>query len=492
VFVTLWGEGFGAAQGGSTVTFGGVEAARYVSWQQDVGARGLDRIVVQPGPGALSGNVVVSVGGRASNGVAFTRRAGNIYFVDPATGSDANPGTVAQPWATLWRPRQTMVAGDTVYLRGGTFSALDPAFPGWDTVLMLEASVAVTGTAASPIAYLGFPGDPPLLQTAAARRGVYFNQDSGPMNHYVVGNLRFGVMEDAVQLTGVGHRFVGNRLENGGNGHKVGIFGDTSGLKVLGNRFLANGVPPDKYYSIYIQGFGVNQDIEVGWNEIRDQEGRAMQVYGHLTGDVVDDLRIHDNVMTGSGLNNLLLGGSDGASEILGTVSVSGNVIAGARGAEGLRINDPNGIVTIDNNTLHGNAVAQIYLEEAGTGNVTLRDNILVATAGQQYYEFDAGSSPQSFVPANNLVWGAGGCPAWDTGCVDADPQFVGAGDYRLQATSPAIDAGVPTSASRDHDGIQRPQAEGWDIGAYERPDPPLFADGFETGDTSRWSATQP
>ena len=95
----------------------------------------------------------------------------NVYFVDPATGNDGNPGTFAQPWATPWRPRQTMVAGDTVYLRGGTFSEMDPATPGWDTLLFFDASLGATGTAAAPIAYLGYPGarrSSPTRRRAAA------------------------------------------------------------------------------------------------------------------------------------------------------------------------------------------------------------------------------------------------------------------------------------------------------------------------------------
>jgi hypothetical protein len=493
-FVTLYGEGFGATQGASIVTFGGTRVARYVSWQESVGARGLDRIVVQPGPDALSGNIVVTVGGQASNALPFTVRASNLYFVDPATGADGNPGTHAQPWATLWRPRQTLAAGDTVYVRGGTFSTLDPDVPGWDTLLFLDTSLGASGTAAAPIAYLGYPGNPPLLANPAARRGIYLNQDSGALSYYVIGNVRFGVMEEAILVTGIGQRVVGNDLSNGGIGDKVGIFGNTSAIEVLGNRFIANGVPPTKYYAIYVQGFGVNEDIELGWNEVRDQEGRSIQVYGHLAGDFVDDLSIHDNVLVGSDLNNLLLGGSDGGTEILGTVSVTGNVIAGARGAEGLRLNDPNGTVVLDNNTLFGNAVAQIYLEEAGAGNVTLRDNIFVAQAGQQYYEFDAGSTPASFLPAHNLVFGGGACEPWDTGCVNADPLFVSGTDYHLQPASPAIDAGVATSAVRDHDGITRPQAAAYDIGAFEYLPPleSIFADGFESGDTSMWSFTAP
>ena len=47
------------------------------------------------------------------------------YFVAP-TGSDANPGSMAQPFATLQKGADVAGAGDTVYLRGGTYSITRP------------------------------------------------------------------------------------------------------------------------------------------------------------------------------------------------------------------------------------------------------------------------------------------------------------------------------------------------------------------------------
>jgi len=53
----------------------------------------------------------------------------------------------------------------------------------------------------------------------------------------------------------------------------------------------------------------------------------------------------------------------------------------------------------------------------------------------------------------------------------DIDPLFINpaAGNFRLQAGSPAIDAGVTLAeVTNDFDGINRPQGSGHDIGAYE------------------------
>lgn len=56
-----------------------------------------------------------------------------------------------------------------------------------------------------------------------------------------------------------------------------------------------------------------------------------------------------------------------------------------------------------------------------------------------------------------------------------ANPMFVdlAIGDYRLQASSPAIDEAMPTAGAgqtdHDHAGTPRPQGSGYDIGAFER-----------------------
>ena len=474
-FVAIYGEGFGAGQGASTVTIGGQSVARVMVWgENNAPARGLDLVVVQVGPAAVSGSIVITVQGQSSNGLPFTVRGGNIYFVTQAGGSDGNPGSYNQPWATLWRPRQSVQPGDLVYVRGGTFSQFDPDYPGWDALLMIEGSTSPSGTPAAPIAYVGYPAEPPLLANAAARRGVLISQDSGPMSHYVIANLELAQSDAPVGLTGIGQRVVGNDLHDGapGDSGALGVNGDTSATAIFGNLLEHNGVAGNKLcHAIYLGGFGANLDVELGWNEVRNQQGgRGIQVYGHQNGDLVDDLRIHGNRITGSELNGILLGGTDAATEILGAVQVWNNVVAG-NGEDGVRVNDPSGSVAIRHNTVHDNAFSQVFLEEAGTGRVALEDNLLLATAGQGYYAFQAGQSdPTSFVAAANLVWGAGACPAWDPGCVNQDPLLANptGGDYHPLPASPAIDAGVTTTIAVDHDGVKRPQGPGHDIGAYE------------------------
>ena len=51
------------------------------------------------------------------------------YYV-ATTGSDSNPGTLAAPFATLQKGADTAVAGDTVWIRGGTYKITTPKTSG--------------------------------------------------------------------------------------------------------------------------------------------------------------------------------------------------------------------------------------------------------------------------------------------------------------------------------------------------------------------------
>src|SRR5207253_533974 len=63
--ITITGTNFGATQGSSTVTFNGTSAGAASSWSAT------STTVTVP-TGATTGNVVVTVGGQASNGSPFT------------------------------------------------------------------------------------------------------------------------------------------------------------------------------------------------------------------------------------------------------------------------------------------------------------------------------------------------------------------------------------------------------------------------------------
>ena len=86
--------------------------------------------------------------------------APNIYAAEyyvATTGSDSNPGTMAQPFASLQKGVNMAVAGDTVYIRGGTY-AWSPA------TTRRGASISKSGTSdTNRIKYWAYPGEVPVF-----------------------------------------------------------------------------------------------------------------------------------------------------------------------------------------------------------------------------------------------------------------------------------------------------------------------------------------
>ena len=71
--------------------------------------------------------------------------AGAVYYVDGIAGNDSNPGTQILPWRTIQKAANTMVAGDKVIVKGGTYNE--------------RISETTSGSPGNEIAYQVSPGD---------------------------------------------------------------------------------------------------------------------------------------------------------------------------------------------------------------------------------------------------------------------------------------------------------------------------------------------
>lgn len=101
------------------------------------------------------------LGGFVMGGPALALAA--TYYVAPG-GSDTAAGTLAAPWKTLSRAQTAAVAGDTVYLRGGTYkitSGANTCASQTDTVnaILLNKS----GSTSNPIRYYAYTGETPVF-----------------------------------------------------------------------------------------------------------------------------------------------------------------------------------------------------------------------------------------------------------------------------------------------------------------------------------------
>ncbi|TAL07251.1 MAG: DUF1565 domain-containing protein [Verrucomicrobia bacterium] len=110
----------------------------------------------------------------------------NGSFYVSATGNDANPGTLAAPFATLVKAASVAQPGQTIYLRGGTY------FP--------SATIHITnsGTLGNRINLLAYPGEQPYFNFTnqplnTANRGIIFTTSG---NHWNVKGLEVGYAGD--------------------------------------------------------------------------------------------------------------------------------------------------------------------------------------------------------------------------------------------------------------------------------------------------------
>jgi hypothetical protein len=87
ISVTITGSGFGSSQGTNTVKFNGTTATTITLWSAT-------SIKAAVPTGATTGNVVVTVGGVASNGKPFTVTAPSITSLSPVTGGAGTSVTI--------------------------------------------------------------------------------------------------------------------------------------------------------------------------------------------------------------------------------------------------------------------------------------------------------------------------------------------------------------------------------------------------------------
>jgi hypothetical protein len=123
------------------------------------------------------------------------------YYVAP-TGSDANDGSIEHPFATVQRGQTAVAPGDTIYLRGGTYT------PAMDQIARTMGAYALftdlnkSGTAEAPIHYFAYPGEKPVFDFSKIRPN-----GQRVTAFYVSGNFIHlkGFEVTGVQVTVLGH-----------------------------------------------------------------------------------------------------------------------------------------------------------------------------------------------------------------------------------------------------------------------------------------------
>jgi hypothetical protein len=122
----------------------------------------------------------------------------STYYVAPTGGSDSNPGTITQPWATLKKATLSVHAGDTMILRGGTF--VNQAIGNEGISGGTCAYGMCTGISTNPITFVAYPGETPVISHGTGTpSGIYLKYGQ---SYIVIDGITFDACERMISLYG--------------------------------------------------------------------------------------------------------------------------------------------------------------------------------------------------------------------------------------------------------------------------------------------------
>ena len=411
------------------------------------------------------------------------------YYV-ATTGSDSNPGTEAQPWRTVQHAADTMVAGDTVYIRGGIYN---------ENVQTMNSGNATEGY----ITFSPYSGENPTIDGTgiSASNGFIINQsyikligleiqnwDTGiwieSASYFEISDCEVHDVTNGIGVASGSHDFVLNRVV----AHNFDLYGFD--VSPSGGPDCYNGTFND---CIAHTGRDPSQNVDgfaLGHGNQHDFTFNRCRTY-----NVYDGFDISAKNTT---LNRCLAydcwnGGyklwQDNVTLVncIGYHNTNSNVE--------LDWDGQSGTVTLQNCTFVDTQTFNVWIENSGDSlhmyNCILAggDNIGLAfeQLGVTNYQgdhniFHNDNSNRAIAVGytdefalDQIASGAwttySGQDAHSIVVTSANELFIDPVKYDLHLTksSPAIDSATSVGApSDDYDGNTRPQGAGYDIGAYE------------------------
>lgn len=414
----------------------------------------------------------------------------NTYYVTK-NGNDNNTGTEESPWLTITKATNTLVAGDTVLIKEGTYN---------ENVLIKNS-----GSPGKIITFTAYPGDSVTIDGKGLSVDMYDGLVQIPGSSYVkLSGLRVinsgftGIMVGRDYETNalpsniiLEKNFIGNTassaiyVEDGkditidGNeitkaqtleglsqrNHETISLVNVNGFEIKNNKLYQNNAE-----SIDVKDGSSNGRIHHNDISLHQSAGIYIDAWSRTSSDIeIFSNIIHDGRDSGRGIALAVENGG-----VLKNIQAFNNLIY-RNAATGVDISWYSkghvDNILIAGNTIYNNGLVNdwgggISVDYNSATNVTIRNNIVSKNNHYSIQVRDAAA-----VVDHNLIDGYIGEQYETKGSysIEGDPQFVNPAnaDFHLKSTSPAIGVGSSDGAPyTDFDGNGRGAA--YDVGAFK------------------------
>ena len=333
--------------------------------------------------------------------VSPVRAAGVTYYV-AVNGSDANPGTLDQPWQTIQHAADSVSAGDTVQVRGGTYN---------ETV-----SINVSGSdAGGYITFQNYSGETAILDGSgfsSAAGDIAFtieNQSHISVNGFEIRNYKTnqaGATPMGIFVTGASHHI---QILNNYVHHietNAGANGNAHGIAVYGT------AAPASIHDLLIQGNQI-RDLKLGSSEALVLNGNVENfIVTQNTVTFCDNIGIDLIGFEGVSPNPSYDQARDGivSDNIVTAIdTITNPAYGGSQSAAGIYVDGGTRILIERNKIAASNIGIELASEHQGhaTSYITVQNNLIsynhIAGLAMGGYDTQRGSTENSTIINNTF-----------------------------------------------------------------------------------------
>jgi parallel beta-helix repeat protein len=354
-------------------------------------------------------------------------QTGNVYYVAP-NGSDSNDGSLASPWATLNHAIREAEPGDTIMMREGSYETNE---------VWINRDRGLGGAEGQYLTIKSYPGE---TASVGGSRRIILEAD-----FVRIEGLHFR-LPYRISGRGEGNQILNNTFQGPQPSYGAIEYGGINSL-IQGNRIEITEGGGSLHHGIYLH-YGTGNIVRN--NTISGTGGYGIHVYDEnkYGGSMprYEDILIEGNVVTNASSSCIIL--SAGESTSLGVemdgIVVRRNIVTNCSDGITVRYYGQIRNIEIYNNSVYDNRSNGISVSAYDVDDVTIKNNILSSNGNRQ---ISISSSLTHLVVSHNLYHQPEsiGSGTNDDTPIFGDPLFVNpsAGDFHLQANSPAIDAGM-------------------------------------------------